>query len=705
MTVGEVRFVTRLADVPAVGSGMSTALATMGIVTIGQLLAHLPSRYEWVQGEKKIAELALDEAAAARGLVTATSRSRPGRTPAFSAVLKDDSGRLDVTWFNMQHVANKVHPGVRVIVEGKVARFEGNRRMVNPRLTVLPQDKEEPPEQQARLVPIYPASEGIASRAIERVVGIVLPLAMPLIDDHLPADFVRERGMLTRADAYRMLHTPANDEEPAAARRRLAYDEFLLLQLAVQMKRAHLRRGTHAFPLAHSDEIDRRIRRLLPFDLTAAQDRAIASIVPDLTRDVPTNRLIQGDVGSGKTVVALYAMLMCVAAGKQAALMAPTEVLAEQHAATLSAFLASTKVRVELLTGSMDKHEREAAEARITKGEAGIVVGTHALIASGPRFGALALAVIDEQHRFGVHQRAALRAKGASRSRDAFGIGYVDTTPHVVVMTATPIPRSLALTLFGDLDITTIDALPPGRGGIRTTVHANAERARVYTDLAARLRAGEKAYIVAPSIDSEEIASVSALAEELGLGPLAGLRVEALHARLSKPVRDAIMHEFRAGKIRALVSTTVIEVGVDVPDATIMVIENADRFGLAQLHQLRGRIGRGVRDSHCFLIADPTTDEACRRLDAIASTRDGFRLAEIDFEIRGPGEMFGTRQSGLPPFKVADLTRDLDLLRLAARDAEAWIARSPKLDRPEDARLRKRLIRKYSGTMGLGDVG
>ena len=534
--------------------------------------------------------------------------------------------------------------------------------------------------------------------------------------------------------------------------RRLAYDELLMLQLGVFLRRAQLRGSVRAPVLQLNDAIDTRIRERMPFKFTNAQERVVAEIVADLHKPDPANRLIQGDVGSGKTVVALYAMLVAVANKQQAALMAPTELLAEQHFASISELLKGSSVKVELLTGTLTEREKGTIHKRLAEGDIDIIIGTHALFSEGVRFESLAVAVIDEQHRFGVQQRAALRSKGGitaevaknaekdiekseplllsqlasksipSKSPSALSATSAVNTPlplapHILVMTATPIPRTLALTLLGDLDISTIDELPPGRTPIATRVVDATRSGEVYQYIRTRLDAGEQAYIVVPAIDSgassagqggdEELNDLRTVMARLEAHEFAGKRIAAIHGRLKRDTREAIMSRFRSGAIDALVATTVIEVGVDVPNATIMVVEHADHFGLAQLHQLRGRVGRGTKKSICVLLASPPpiTPEAEARLAALAASTDGFELAEKDLELRGPGEVFGMRQAGAPPFRVADLARDRDLLAMARRDAMQWINRSPELHGPGEDLLRKRLMKLHGQWLGLADVG
>ena len=701
-----ITLTTPPALVPGIGRHWGRQLATMGLTNVGKLIAHLPSRHELLEAEVQIADITIGRIISVRGQVTATQIKGRGRRPRFEAVLIDETGRLDLVWFNALYLRNKVHPGMRLRVQGMARLYEGAPQLANPRFEILPEDDPEPPMRGEQVRPIYPASENVPSYRIESCIRAVLDDALPLIEDHLPESFRKERDLPSLARAYRMMHAPADEDEPIDARRRLAYDELLLLQLGVHMKRAHLRQALRSPAMRWSEAIDAHIRERFPFALTTSQDAVIKDIAADLSSDTPTNRLIQGDVGSGKTVVALYAMLMAVASGNQSALMAPTTLLADQHFASIGAMLEGSRVRVELLTGSTPPAEREAILARLaldpaeTEGRAAgidILIGTHALLTESVRFGSLGLAVIDEQHRFGVHQRAALRAK----------VDDERMTPHVLVMTATPIPRTLAITLFGDLDVSTIAELPPGRVPAATRLVEPGRSGEVYRHVAERLGRGGQAYVVVPAIDSQDngVSDVTTVLNRLQRHELAGFRLAAMHGRLPRPAREHVMDQFRAGEIDALIATTVIEVGVDVPGASVMVIEHAERFGLAQLHQLRGRIGRGSAKSLCVLIAEPATDDARQRLAVLTETSDGFVIAEKDLELRGPGELFGTRQWGLPPLKVADLMRDRDLLALARRDAADWIARSRMLDAPDEQVLRRRLLKQYGPALGLGDVG
>jgi ATP-dependent DNA helicase RecG len=709
---------TAIQFAPGVGPRRAELFERLDVRTVAELIKHLPHRYERHAGEAPIAQLPIDMVATARGTVI-SCRFVPGRGARhhqfhgvrnqgrFVAAVQDDTGRLDVVWFNAPYLRDKLHPGMTVTLTGKVVLYDGHRQMVNPRMQIIgeaehvelaPAGSNDPPPAalQEKLRPIYPATEDLPSGAIERVIEAVLPLALPQIEDHFDADFRTERALPELREAYRMLHAPAHEDEVKSARRRLAYDELLLLQLGFAVKKKHTHTELQAPALRYSEAIDKHIRERFPFPLTDAQSHVVGQIANDLQRTIPMNRLLQGDVGSGKTVVALYAMLMAVAAGKQAALMAPTELLAEQHFLSISRMLAGSTVRLALLTGSLSKPERTQLLYRIEKGDVDLVIGTQALISDHVAFSELAVVVVDEQHRFGVLQRASIKSKA----------GDEKTVPHTLVMTATPIPRTLSLSIFGDLDVSTITALPPGRQPITTKVVTEDKCPDVYGYLARRIEAGEQAYIVLPAIDETAagLKAVRSHAKELEETYLKGKRIGMVHGQLKQTAREKIMHKFRAGELDVLIATTVIEVGVDVPNASIMVVEHAERFGLAQLHQLRGRVGRGTRKSLCVFVADPTTEDGQQRMAAIAKTTDGFEIAEADLMIRGMGEFFGTRQSGLPPLKVAALPEHLDLLKLARRDAIAIVDADAKLQSPRFDLLRKRLIKAYGEAIGLADV-
>ena len=700
---------TPLAQTGLVTPRQAQLLAGLGLTNLGKLIAHLPMRHERLEAEGTIAQLVPGTIGSARAEVTAVRPVR-GRAARLEAVLVDHTGRLDVAWFNGLYLIDKIRPGVALWVQGKVQQRGHQVQMINPKHRVVPPEEAAPaqatsgPVSAPRLRPVYPASEAITSAAIEKIIAKVLPVAMPLLEDHLPRSFIEARNMPSLRDAYAMLHAPRDEADVASGHRRLVYDELLLLQLGVHMRRARLRTRLRAPSLAITPAVRERIASRLPFVLTPAQQRVVEELLRDLACSTPTNRLIQGDVGSGKTVVALCGLLAAVACGQQGCVLAPTQILAEQHFATFSRLLAGSRVRLALLTGETPEADRTKLLAALARGELDILVGTHAVLGEGVRFARLALAVIDEQHRFGVHQRAALRAGATNEG--------ANLTPHVVVMTATPIPRSLAMTLFGDLDVSTIDQLPPGRIPVATRVLPPTQRAIAYRDARQRIEQGQQAYVVVPAVQpgqadaaGQPLLDVASVRDMLSQGELAGVRLGILHGELPRAQRDETMERFRLGQLQALVATTVIEVGVDVPNASIMIVEQADRFGLSQLHQLRGRVGRGGTSAACYFIADLATPEGAQRLGVLESTTDGFVLAEHDLTLRGMGELFGTRQSGAAPFKLADPMRDRDLLNLARQDAAEWIARSAELEGPGEALLRRRLLKAHGAFLGLGDVG
>ncbi|MFI4860707.1 MAG: ATP-dependent DNA helicase RecG [Phycisphaerales bacterium JB063] len=702
---------------PGVGPARAGALARLGIHTLADLLRHQPMRYEKLDAEGRISDLPVfeDIVATARGTLSAVrwvpaqGRGKKGR---FQATLQDDSGTLALVWFHASYLRETLHAGQPLRVQGKVKRFDGYPQMTNPKWEKL-KEEDDAPAQGDRLRPVYPSTEGLPSHAIEKLIGEALDRVLPTMSDPLPTTLTQAHNLLPLADAFEKLHRPAEPDDHKEARRRLAYNELLLLQLGIAMKRAYVAKRQAAPALTHSDAIDRRIRERFPFELTPSQDKVIAEVAADLTSDTPMNRLVQGDVGSGKTVIALYAMLLAVSGRKQAAIMAPTELLAEQHYRSICELLVNSDVEVRLLTGGASaagSKARQSLLAEVADGSADIVVGTQALVTDAVVFKDLGVAVVDEQHRFGVMQRARLRSAGETTPDGRLRV------PHHLVMTATPIPRTLSLTIFGDLDVSTITGKPPGRVPIENRVVAEFQTDTVYEYLSTRLELGEQAYVVVPAIDGPgdddgsggtALKSVAEhaklLREKLG----GAYEVAEVHGRLSRDEREQVMQRFRAGKSHVLVATTVIEVGVDVPNATVMVIEHAERFGLAQLHQLRGRIGRGasVRPPLCVFVAEPSTDEAIDRINAIASTNDGFKIAEEDLRIRGMGEFFGTKQSGMPPLRVADIPGDLDLLQLARLDAKRLIETDWLLKQPAHSLLRRVLLHQYGESLGLIDVG
>lgn len=701
MSDAELRPSTPIEALAGIGTRRAQGFRHLGILTAGDLVRHLPLRYEVERSERSIAELraacegSMEGTASVRAEVAAVRTAQGGR-PRVEATLEDASGTIRAVWFNAPWMRQRIHPGQQGLLQGAPKLRMGYLEMANPSWAPYSADAPPPPRCE-RLRPIYPASDEITSAQIERAVEAVLPHILPSIQDPLPPEYRASRNLVPLEDAYRRMHAPASLDEQLEARRRLAFEELLLLQLGVMMKRRQLREGMRAPALPLSAAVDARIRSRFPFALTEEQNRAAAEIAADLAQPVPMNRLLQGDVGSGKTAVALYGMLLAVAHGAQAALVAPTELLAEQHFASIERFLHGSEVHVEILTGSLTAAERRGALERLACGESAIAVGTHALLLDDARFRRLAFAVIDEQHRFGVEQRAQIRRKLAHESGEV---------PHVLVMTATPIPRTLSLTVFGDLDTSVLRGVPPGRQPVVTRVVGSEKASEVYPYLRTRLDKGEQCYVVVPAVEegATGLKDAEGFARTLAAGAFSGLHIGVVHGQLPRVEREAVMERFRAGECDVLVATVVIEVGVDVPNASLMVVEHADRFGLAQLHQLRGRVGRGTRRSLCVLIGDPVTPDADARLAAIAETSDGFEIAERDLAIRGPGELFGSRQSGLPPFRVADMLRDGDLLALARRDAKAWIEEDPTLALERHQGVLRKLLRTYGEALGLAIV-
>lgn len=702
MSTTPLELTTLVDDLPGIGAGQGDAFRQLGLRCLADLILHLPARYERSQQHACIADLdaiigdntETPDLAAVVGEI-ASVRPGFGRRGKVEAMIEDDSGQLQLVFFNQPWVSKRLKPGRLIRVSGRPGRFSGRLQLVNPRFE--PATETSIPETPDQLLPVYPASESLPSSKIRQAIEMSLDEAVKLLADHLPESYRTQRDLLPLRDAYRLMHKPSNAADVKQARYRLAFDELLLLQLGVMMKRHHRRDTLTAPALALDEERHRRILARFPFSLTMAQQRVISEIGHDLTRSIPMNRLLQGDVGSGKTVVALYAMLQAIADGRQAALMAPTEILAEQHHSAIRDMLESSRVRIEVLTASCSTAHRRAVETGLSTGEVDMVIGTHALLSESVQFADLAVVVIDEQHRFGVQQRALLRSRRDDESQ----------VPHQLVMTATPIPRTLSLTIFGDLEVSVIDERPPGRSPVITRFVRGADSKRVYQHLRDRIDEGQQGFVVVPVIDASDhgLTDVHTHRDRLLADALEGCRVEVMHGRLDAQARDDVMNRFRRREIDVLVATTVIEVGIDIPNATTIIIEQADRFGLAQLHQLRGRVGRGDYQGLCVLVADPVTEDGLARLEAITETDDGFRIAEKDLELRGPGELFGARQSGLAPFRVARLPDDLQWLLVARQDAAAWIEQDPWLTEPVHTLLRKRLLKAHGSALGLGDVG
>jgi ATP-dependent DNA helicase RecG len=686
---------TALGDLSGVGPQRAKTLAKLGLGTIEDaLVQHLPLRHEDRSRIIPLGRVSVGEARTCAGTIAGISpppRGRP-RMP-LVVMIRDVGGFLNCAWFNQPYLARVFKRGQRLIVHGRVQPYgRGPLQMLVKDYEVV----EEGPDEMlhtGRLVPVYPLAEGLTQRPLRRLMKRLVDGWADQLEDPLPERVRAGRALLPLPQAIRGAHFPETQEEQAAAHRRLIFDDFFLLEvgLAIRRHREGRRRGLAMNP---PGALVRRLRALLPYTLTAAQERVWDEIRTDMAEPYPMSRLLQGDVGSGKTVVAALAILTVIEAGYQAALMAPTEILAEQHMITLSQLLGPLGVRVVLLTGAVKGKARQEAAAAAESGEAGCAIGTHALVQGGVGFKRLGLAVIDEQHRFGVAHRAALRGKGES--------------PDVLVMTATPIPRTLALTLYGDLDVSILDELPPGRRPVVTVARGESKRREIYDFLRKQIGEGRQVYVVCPLVEESEASDLRAateMAERLQREVFPDRRVGLIHGRLGFQDKERVMREFKDGAVHVLVSTTVIEVGIDVPNASVMLVEHAERFGLSQLHQLRGRVGRGPWKSYCILLAGSSSEDAQRRIAAMTGTNDGFRIAEVDLELRGPGDFFGTRQSGLPEFRVADLLRDGAMLEEARHEAFALVHADPQLAASEHRGLRGALLARWRGKLDLAGIG
>ncbi len=672
-----------LQSLKGVGPKRVRLLNRLGIYTIEDLLYHFPRKYEDRSLLKEICQLREGETGTISGTVTGIRDIRPRRGMTITkAAVSDGTATAFAVWFNQPFIKKQVNKGARIIITGKADRKYGNIQLTVSDYEVI--DDQEPLHG-ARIVPVYPATEGLPPRVLRSVIKSALDEFLNGIREFLPPEVLDKYDLMPLDKALYSIHFPNNPDDTRKARRRLVFEELFVLQTGICMLK--VREGKTA-GICHKKNgpLTDGLMKRLPFKLTGAQKRVLEEIYRDMENKTTMNRLIQGDVGSGKTVLAAAALAKTVESGYQGVMMAPTEILAAQHAEGLTELLSPLGVQVALLTGSMARREKEDILHSIEEGRIDVVVGTHALIQEEVRFQKLGLAVTDEQHRFGVKQRARLRDKGEN--------------PDILVMTATPIPRTLALTVYGDLDISVIDELPPGRHEIKTYWVSDAEKQRVYNFIRQQVSQGRQVYYVCPLVEESEKIDITAaleLAELLQSQIFPDLHIGLVHGRLKQDAKDLVMKAFKNGTIDLLVATTVIEVGINVPNATLMVIENADRFGLAQLHQLRGRVGRGQYRSYCILVANPATDEGRARMKIMSQTNDGFLIAEEDLKLRGPGEFFGTRQSGLPDLKIADIIRDIKILRVARKEALEILDRDPNLQYPENIRLREKVIARFRG--------
>ncbi len=699
------RLTTPIQYVKGVGPKLAQLFEKKGIRTVEDALYSLPRSYEDRRNLRRICELQPGRRETGFGeiLLSGTTYFRHSRRKVFEATVGDGSGVVALKWFhgNERYLKDRFKKGRKLIFSGDIRLFGHHKEMVHPDVEVVEDDLEKDFLNFKRIVPIYSETEGLHQRTLRRLMKSIVDGYTDGLWSPIPFQVMERQSLIDFQEAFRMVHFPADDVSiqslnlhRSPGHRRIIFDEFFFLELglAIRKRGVALEAG-----IAINEEglLSSRLTGLFPFQLTRAQRRVLAEIREDMRKPHPMNRLIQGDVGSGKTAVALLASLDVIACGYQAAMMVPTEVLAEQHYSNLRRWVEPLEVGVALLTSSVKGSERETIYESIQKGNVQLVIGTHAMIQESVEFQRLGLAIIDEQHKFGVVQRGLLRKKG--------------TNPHILVMTATPIPRTLAMTVYGDLDVSLIDEMPQGRMPVETRVFPESARQRVYHTLEEEIRKGRQAFIVYPLVeesDKLDLKDATRMAEHLQKDIFPNFRVGLLHGRMTSEEKDSIMTEFKNGEIQILVSTTVIEVGIDIPNATLMVVEHAERFGLSQLHQLRGRIGRGCYPSKCFLIAPYRSSEEARlRLRAMEKTTDGFQIAEEDLNLRGPGEFFGIRQSGFPDFRVAHIIRDTPILLEARKEAFRLIEQDPDLSHPSHQGIREALMRRWSARLELTTVG
>ena len=691
-----------LDSIRGVGPRMASLLSRKNLATIEDLLYFLPRRYEDRRTVFRITETVPGIKQTIAGKIIRADIRFFGRRKIFEVTIDDGHGTLKAKWFKGREafLRGAFRPGRRVILTGEVSGFPFEKEMIHPDFEIL-DDKEDQLLHFKRIVPVYSETEGLHQKILRRIMWQVVRDYARFLKSHIPEEICRKRRLKEIRDAIRQVHFPESDQEIGSyqearsdAHRTLIYDEFFFFQLAMALRKRGdvLEKGIAFRP---GGEMLKRFYGVLPFTLTSAQKRVIAEIERDMTSVRNMNRLLQGDVGSGKTVVSMAAMIIACENGYQAAMMAPTEILAEQHYRNLRVWSEMIGLKIELLTGGLKTAEKKELQARLLNGEIDIAIGTHALIQEGIAFRNLGLVVVDEQHRFGVIQRAALRKKGIA--------------PDVLVTTATPIPRTLAMTVYGDLDVSVIDELPPGKKAIRTKVFFETQRNRVYEIIRREVQKGNQIFIVYPLVDESEnldLKDAKRMAEHLQKKIFPEYQIGLIHGRMKGAEKDRVMAAFIGKRVQILVSTTVIEVGIDIPEASLMVIEHAERFGLSQLHQLRGRVGRSDIPSFCILLAQHSrSDDARRRLRIMEETNDGFRIAEEDLAIRGPGEFMGTRQAGLPDFRVANIIRDGRILNDAKTDAFALVEDDPRLEKPEHLPLREALLHRWGGRLDLVKTG
>lgn len=682
-----------------VGAKRAALLQKLGIPSVYDLLHYFPARYEDRRSIKTISQLQIGEKEgfAARVLFPPQTRTMGGRMGGRKLTrmrVGDETGRVDLQWWNQPYRDKQYQPEMELFVFGKVSEFNGMLQIDSPEVEVL---GEGDGSQIGRIVPVYPATEGLLQSALRRAMTNAFEKCPDALREVLPPQVLAQFELPPRDWSLHQIHFPDDWSTQEQSRHRLVFEELFLLQVALAQKKLQARVEEIGIRHEVAEEKIKEFLHALPFKLTNAQKRVMREIWRDLKSPHPMNRLLHGDVGSGKTVVAAYALWTAHITGHQSALLAPTEILAEQHFSTLNHLFRPLGIEVALLEGSLSSKQKQRIQADLNEGRVSIVVGTHALIQEEVEFNNLSVAVVDEQHRFGVMQRAALANKGPAGLR-----------PDVLVMTATPIPRTMALTVYGDLDVSTLDELPPGRQPIKTVKVKPQQRARAYQFVLDEVKKGRQAYVVCPLVEESEklahLKAASALCERLRQEELHDLRVGLVHGQMGAVEREEQMELFRAGMWDVLVSTTVIEVGVDVPNATVMLIEDAERFGLSQLHQLRGRVGRGEWKSTCVLLGDPRTEEGRARLSVMIKTQNGFEIAEVDLQLRGPGEFYGTRQSGLPDFRLANIIHDVEIIQLARDAAFELVQNDPHLEAEENQELRRAIVRFWGDKLALVQV-
>lgn len=693
MQVKNLDLNTPIRYIKGVGPKRAETLSRLGLNIVEDLLYYLPRRYEDRSNLKPIKELAIGEHQTVQGdiLTLGIKKTRKGMS-IFRLAVGDATGVVYGIWFNQPYLKRFFKVGQKIILHGKVEKYDV-LQIHQPEYEIVKPDKTASIHI-GRIVPIYPLTQDISQRYLRSLVYYAVRSAYSQVKEILPTYLRAKQRLADIRFAVQNTHFPANFGVLGKAYKRLVFDEFFILQLAIAIKRKGVKIDIAGISHKIDDEILASFRKRLPFELTESQLKVIKEIEKDMASPKPMNRLLEGDVGSGKTVVAAYAIMLTVKNGFQAVLMVPTEILAKQHFATLDKLLSPYGIKAGLLISGISESQKSETRDSVKNGSIDLIIGTHALIQEGVDFSKLGLAIIDEQHKFGVTQRAILRDKGSAAD--------------VLVMTATPIPRTLALTVYGDLDISIIKELPPGRRPVNTFWVEEAKRDGVYEFIKEEVKKGRQAYIVCPTISGSsksEIQAAAKMYESLQKGVFKEFKLGLIHGKMNMQEKDEAMKKFKTGKISILVSTIVIEVGIDIPNASIMLVENAERFGLAQLHQLRGRVGRGEYDSYCILLADPKTQAAQSRLKAMADTTDGFRIAEEDLQLRGPGEIFGTQQHGLPELRFGNILRDAEIMELARKEAFGLIKEDPELADARNQLIREALRERFKGKVDLVHVG